>query len=117
MLEYAGPSQLTLSITLRTVPALLKLAVFIMSIAPDTLSSIGNTLPSNLPTLIPANADYSVRWNTINPGGSIKDRIALSMINRAEQQGVIHPGDHLFEATAGNTGMGLLWSPNKKAIV
>jgi cystathionine beta-synthase len=42
-----------------------------------------------------------------NPGGSIKDRTGLFMINEAEQQGLIHPGDTLVEATAGNTGIGL----------
>jgi cysteine synthase len=43
----------------------------------------------------------------MNPGGSVKDRIALSIVNDAEQRGVLRPGDTLVEATAGNTGMGL----------
>ena len=42
-----------------------------------------------------------------NPGGSVKDRAALSMIRRAEQRGDIHPGDTLIEATSGNTGIAL----------
>lgn len=42
----------------------------------------------------------------LNPGGSIKDRIALKMIERAEQEGRIKPGDTLIEATSGNTGIG-----------
>jgi cystathionine beta-synthase len=42
-----------------------------------------------------------------NPGGSIKDRIGLSMINAAEQQGLLEPGGIIVEATAGNTGLGL----------
>jgi cystathionine beta-synthase len=42
-----------------------------------------------------------------NPGGSIKDRVGLFMINEAERQGIIHPGDTIVEATAGNTGIGL----------
>src|SRR6267142_847141 len=42
-----------------------------------------------------------------NPGGSIKDRIALSMIEDAERQGTLKPGSLIVEATAGNTGLGL----------
>lgn len=43
----------------------------------------------------------------LNPGGSVKDRIALAMIEQAEQMGVIQPGDTLIEATSGNTGIGV----------
>ncbi|MGE5162187.1 MAG: pyridoxal-phosphate dependent enzyme, partial [Betaproteobacteria bacterium] len=42
-----------------------------------------------------------------NPGGSVKDRPALSMIRRAEERGEIRPGDRLIEATSGNTGIAL----------
>ena len=42
-----------------------------------------------------------------NPGGSIKDRIGLSMIEAAEANGDLKPGDTIIEATAGNTGLGL----------
>src|SRR3984957_18761235 len=43
----------------------------------------------------------------VNPGGSVKDRIALAIVDDAERRGVLRPGAVLVEATAGNTGMGL----------
>jgi cystathionine beta-synthase len=49
-----------------------------------------------------------------NPGGSIKDRIALSMIEAAERDGVLKPGGTLIEATAGNTGLGLALVASQK---
>jgi cysteine synthase B len=59
-------------------------------------------------------ADAEQRGNVIlgklegnNPGGSVKDRPAISMIRRAEERGEIHPGDTLIEATSGNTGIAL----------
>lgn len=51
--------------------------------------------------------DLYLKLEYENPGGSIKDRIALKMIESAEQRGEITPGDTLIEATAGNTGLGL----------
>jgi cystathionine beta-synthase len=50
----------------------------------------------------------------MNPGGSIKDRIGISMIEGAERRGDIHPGDTLVEATAGNTGLGLALAAAQK---
>ncbi len=48
-----------------------------------------------------------VKLENQNPGGSIKDRVALSMIEQAERDGKLQPGGTIIEATAGNTGSGL----------
>lgn len=61
------------------------------------LTSIGRGLP--VPLL--------AKCEHLNPGGSIKDRLALAMIEDAEARGLLHPGATLVEATAGNTGVGL----------
>ena len=52
-------------------------------------------------------AEVFAKLEFLNPGGSIKDRAALGMILRAEQEGLLAPGAQIFEATAGNTGVGL----------
>src|SRR5580698_7347341 len=48
-----------------------------------------------------------VKCEHMNPGGSVKDRIALAIVDDAERRGVLRPGETLIEAMAGNTGMGL----------
>ena len=50
-----------------------------------------------------------VKMEYFNPGGSVKDRIALAMIEDAEQRGVLQPGATIIEPTSGNTGVGLAW--------
>ena len=52
-------------------------------------------------------AEMLVKLESMNPGGSVKDRIALSMIERAEQEGRLKPGATIVEPTSGNTGIGL----------
>lgn len=72
------------------------------------LASIGNTPLVPLPR-VAAEAPVPVlaKCEHMNPGGSIKDRIALAIVDDAERRGVLAPGGTLIEATAGNTGMGL----------
>jgi cysteine synthase B len=79
---------------------------------PSIDQTIGNTPLVRLQRI--PGADNERRGNVIlgklegnNPGGSVKDRPALSMIRRAEERGEIRPGDRLIEATSGNTGIAL----------
>ena len=53
------------------------------------------------------NHQFYAKIESFNPGGSVKDRIALSIIEGAEQRGALRPGGYLVEATSGNTGLGL----------
>ncbi|HKM55357.1 MAG TPA: pyridoxal-phosphate dependent enzyme, partial [Isosphaeraceae bacterium] len=48
-----------------------------------------------------------LKLESLNPGGSIKDRVAIAMIEEAQRQGWLRPGGTIIEATAGNTGVGL----------
>lgn len=54
-------------------------------------------------------AKLLVKVEFFNPGGSVKDRIALAMIEKAEQDGILKPGGLIVEPTSGNTGVGLAW--------
>ncbi len=61
-----------------------------------------------LKRLVPAgSADVFAKLEYLNPGGSVKDRAAIGIIRRAEQEGKLKPGGTIVEATAGNTGIGL----------
>lgn len=55
----------------------------------------------------PEDAEVWAKLESFNPGGSVKDRICLNMIEAAEQDGRLHPGDTIVEPTSGNTGIGL----------
>lgn len=70
----------------------------------NILQTIGNTPLIQLNNI---NPNIYVKIESFNPGGSIKDRIALSMIGAAEKEGLIKSGDTLVEPTSGNTGIGL----------
>jgi cystathionine beta-synthase len=75
--------------------------------AKNILDTIGNTPIVELSNTDTGLCRLFLKLENQNPGGSIKDRVGLSMINEAEKQGKIKPGDCIVEATAGNTGLGL----------
>src|ERR1700730_4416269 len=52
-------------------------------------------------------ANVYAKMESLNPGGSVKDRVALAMVVEAERRGWLRPGGTIIEATAGNTGLGL----------
>ncbi|MDR2407969.1 MAG: pyridoxal-phosphate dependent enzyme [Bacteroidales bacterium] len=76
-------------------------------VAKNVLETIGNTPIVELSRTNTGMCRLFMKLENQNPGGSIKDRVGLFMINEAEKQGIIHQGDTLVEATAGNTGIGL----------
>lgn len=73
----------------------------------NILSTIGHTPVVELTHTDTGLCRLFIKLENQNPGGSIKDRIGLSMISGAEREGKIKPGDTIVEATAGNTGLGL----------
>ena len=89
-----------------------------MRVYDTVLQAIGNTplirlnkVTDGLPVTMLAKVEY------LNPGGSVKDRIGLSMIEDAEQRGVLKPGGTIIEATAGNTGAGLALVADRVVVV
>jgi cysteine synthase len=75
--------------------------------AASILHTIGNTPHIRMKRLFGPAAEVWIKSERANPGGSIKDRIALSMIEDAEQAGLLTPGGTIIEPTSGNTGIGL----------
>jgi cysteine synthase A len=75
--------------------------------AANILETIGNTPHIRLNRLFGNRAEVWMKSERRNPGGSIKDRIALSMIEDAERSGKLKPGGTIIEPTSGNTGIGL----------
>ncbi len=72
----------------------------------NILETIGNTPHIRMSKLFP-NAEVWIKSERANPGGSIKDRIGLAMIEDAERSGALKPGGTIVEPTSGNTGIGL----------
>ena len=75
--------------------------------AHDILATIGNTPHVRINHLFGAQAHVWIKSERSNPGGSIKDRIALAMVEAAEQSGALKAGGTIIEPTSGNTGVGL----------
>ena len=75
--------------------------------AATILATIGNTPHIRVNRLFGADAEVWIKSERANPGGSIKDRIALSMVEDAEATGKLKPGGTIVEPTSGNTGIGL----------
>ena len=75
--------------------------------ATSILQTIGNTPHVRINKLFPSQYEVWIKLEKSNPGGSIKDRIALAMIEEAENRGVLKPGSVIIEPTSGNTGIGL----------
>ena len=73
----------------------------------NILQTIGNTPHVRINRLFGPDANVWVKSERSNPGGSIKDRIALAMVEDAEKSGALQPGGTIIEPTSGNTGIGL----------
>src|SRR6266542_2154810 len=75
--------------------------------ANNILETIGNTPHVRINHLYPSNIEVWSKLERANPAGSIKDRIALSMIEDAERKGLLNKDSIIIEPTSGNTGIGL----------
>ncbi|HGF0768028.1 TPA: pyridoxal-phosphate dependent enzyme [Kluyvera georgiana] len=78
-----------------------------MTVYHSVTELIGQTPVLQLHKLDTGSCSLFLKLENQNPGGSIKDRVALSMIDEAQKQGLLQPGGTIVEATAGNTGLGL----------
>ncbi len=78
-----------------------------MKIYNNILEMIGRTPLLKINNFDTGPCELYLKLELLNPGGSVKDRIGLSMIDAAEKRGDLKPGDTIVEATAGNTGIGL----------
>ncbi|NMB80616.1 MAG: pyridoxal-phosphate dependent enzyme, partial [Ignavibacteria bacterium] len=75
--------------------------------AHNILETIGNTPHVKINRIFGNKHEIWIKLERANPGASIKDRIALSMIEEAEKQGILKPESVIVEPTSGNTGIGL----------
>ncbi|MDP5217244.1 pyridoxal-phosphate dependent enzyme [Ruegeria sp. 2205SS24-7] len=73
----------------------------------NVLDTIGNTPAIRVNNIAPDHVDMYVKFEAFNPAGSVKDRLAINIIEAAERSGALKPGQTVVEATSGNTGIGL----------
>ena len=73
----------------------------------SVVDTIGNTPCVKINNLAPDGVNLYVKAEFFNPAGSVKDRLAISIIEEAEKRGDLKPGQTVVEATSGNTGIGL----------
>ena len=73
----------------------------------NILGTVGNTPVVRINKLAPDGVNLFVKIEAFNPLGSVKDRLALGVIEDAENKGLLKPGQTVIEATSGNTGIGL----------
>jgi cysteine synthase A len=71
------------------------------------LDTVGNTPTIKVNRLAPPGVNVYVKAEFFNPAASVKDRLAISIIEEAERSGALKPGQTVVEATSGNTGIGL----------
>ncbi len=73
----------------------------------SVLDTVGDTPTIRINRIAPKNVTVYVKFEAFNPAGSVKDRLALNIIEAAERDGTLQPGQTVVEATSGNTGIGL----------
>ena len=78
-----------------------------MALYDSILDTIGNTPIVKLQRIAPKHVTLYAKVESFNPGGSVKDRLALAIVLDAEAKGLLKPGDTIVEATSGNTGVAL----------
>jgi len=78
-----------------------------MTIHDSILDTIGHTPVVRLHRIAPRNVTLFAKAESFNPGGSVKDRLAIAIVLDAEAKGLLKPGDTIIEATSGNTGVAL----------
>jgi cystathionine beta-synthase len=85
-----------------------------MEIYENVLETLGNTPLVKLGRFFPGPATLAAKVESFNPGGSVKDRIGIALIEAGEKSGQLKPGGTIVEPTSGNTGVGLAMAANLK---